>query len=128
MSWRSFLPFFSPASSLSLSLILISPFSTFRSNVKRLFYATRQSFLKKLLCSNIKKATLAPCTALCTLKRQNFDPTHTYTNAVVCMCVCECAAPLCFNSLRKFRNVVAVAIAIAVVVVVVGQTVGTSII
>lgn len=49
---------------------------------------------------------------------------HTHTDAVLCVCVC--AAPLCFNSLRKFRNVVAVAI--AVVVVVVGQTVGTSII
>lgn len=61
---------------------------------------------------------------LYTLKRQNFDPTHTHTDAVLCVCVC--AAPLCFNSLRKFRNVVAVAI--AVVVVVVGQTVGTSII
>lgn len=54
--------------------------------------------------------------------------THTHTDAVLCMCVCVCAAPLCFNSLRKFRNVVAVAIAVVVVVVVVGQTVGTSII
>lgn len=63
---------------------------------------------------------------LYTLKRQNFDPTHTHTQMQCYVCVCVCAAPLCFNSLRKFRNVVAVAI--AVVVVVVGQTVGTSII
>lgn len=50
--------------------------------------------------------------------------THTHTQMQCYVCVCVCAAPLCFNSLRKFRNVVAVAIA----VVVVGQTVGTSII
>lgn len=87
-------------------------------------------FLKNC-CVQILKRRLLPhalLSTLYTLKRQNFDPTHTHTDAVLCMCVCVCAAPLCFNSLRKFRNVVAVAIAVVVVVVVVGQTVGTSII
>lgn len=89
-------------------------------------------FLKNC-CVQILKRRLLPhalLSTLYTLKRQNFDPTHTHTHRCSAMyvCVCVCAAPLCFNSLRKFRNVVAVAIAVVVVVVVVGQTVGTSII
>lgn len=80
-------------------------------------------FLKNC-CVQILKRLHALLSTLLSAKTLTLH-THTHSQRCMCVCVCVCAAPLCFNSLRKFRNVVAVAVAD---VVVVGQTVGTSII